>query len=184
GVVLGLILLSSFVMTLEDIWFETRPVLIDCLYYLDRILTPSSSSPWDPSVLQQRLVLAGLCHRDRVPHQLYRQSPGCSQHSHFQNHADPSSPEATAGHGKMEGMKVVVNALIGALPSIFNVLLVCIVFWLIFAIIGCIDKKSGERYSNEIIPNKTVCLNQTNGQWVNSKVTFDNVMIAYLALLQ
>ena len=37
---------------------------------------------------------------------------------------------------KMEGMKVVVNALVGALPSIFNVLTVCIIFWLIFAIIG------------------------------------------------
>ena len=37
---------------------------------------------------------------------------------------------------KMEGMKVVVNALVGALPDIFNVLVVCIIFWLIFAIIG------------------------------------------------
>ena len=38
-VVLALILISSFVMTLEDIWFGTRPLLQDCLYYLDRILT-------------------------------------------------------------------------------------------------------------------------------------------------
>ena len=37
---------------------------------------------------------------------------------------------------KMEGMKVVVNALVGALPDIFNVLVVCVIFWLIFAIIG------------------------------------------------
>ena len=37
---------------------------------------------------------------------------------------------------KMEGMKVVVNALVGALPDIFNVLVVCLIFWLIFAIIG------------------------------------------------
>ena len=37
--VLALILLSSAVMTLEDIWFETRPLLMDTLYYLDRILT-------------------------------------------------------------------------------------------------------------------------------------------------
>ena len=32
---------------------------------------------------------------------------------------------------KMEGMKVVVNALVGALPDIFNVLVVCVIFWLI-----------------------------------------------------
>ena len=37
---------------------------------------------------------------------------------------------------RWEGMKVVVNALIGAIPSIANVLLVCLVFWLIFAIMG------------------------------------------------
>ena len=36
---LALILLSSFVMTLEDIWFESRPMLMDLLFYLDRILT-------------------------------------------------------------------------------------------------------------------------------------------------
>ncbi len=33
-------------------------------------------------------------------------------------------------------IKVVVNALVGALPSIFNVFLVCVIFWLIFAIVG------------------------------------------------
>ena len=32
--------------------------------------------------------------------------------------------------------QVVVNALVQAIPSIFNVLLVCIIFWLIFAIMG------------------------------------------------
>ena len=32
--------------------------------------------------------------------------------------------------------KVVVNALIQAIPSIFNVLLVCLILWLIFAIMG------------------------------------------------
>jgi hypothetical protein len=32
--------------------------------------------------------------------------------------------------------KIVVNALMYAIPSIFNVLLVCLVFWLIFSIMG------------------------------------------------
>ena len=26
-------------MTLEDVWFQTRPLLVDTLYYLDKILT-------------------------------------------------------------------------------------------------------------------------------------------------
>ena len=33
-------------------------------------------------------------------------------------------------------MRIVVNALMYAIPSIFNVLLVCLVFWLIFSIMG------------------------------------------------
>jgi hypothetical protein len=32
--------------------------------------------------------------------------------------------------------QIVVNALMYAIPSIFNVLLVCLVFWLIFSIVG------------------------------------------------
>ena len=64
-------------------------------------------------------------------------------------------------------MKVVVNALIGALPSIVNVLLVCLIFWLIFAIIGvnmlsgkyfkCINTETGQKYSAEIIPSREIC---------------------------
>lgn len=34
------------------------------------------------------------------------------------------------------GSQIVVNALMYAIPSIFNVLLVCLVFWLIFSIMG------------------------------------------------
>lgn len=43
----------------------------------------------------------------------------------------PSKPKSV-NHSK----KVVVNALVQAIPSIFNVLLVCLIFWLIFAIMG------------------------------------------------
>ena len=96
------------------------------------------------------------------------------------------------------GMKVVVNALIGATPSIVNVLLVCLIFWLIFAIIGvnlfsgkyykCWDLENDVKFSNEIIPNKEICdQEKENGEpaeWRNAWVTFDNTMMAYLALLQ
>ena len=99
---------------------------------------------------------------------------------------------------KMEGMKVVVNALVGATPSIANVLLVCLIFWLIFAIIGvntfmgkyykCIDTTTKQKFSHEVVPNKEICLemkkNNESADWVNSFVTFDNVLMAYLALLQ
>uniref|UniRef100_A0A8D2DS21 Sodium channel protein n=1 Tax=Sciurus vulgaris TaxID=55149 RepID=A0A8D2DS21_SCIVU len=92
---------------------------------------------------------------------------------------------------QFEGMKVVVNALIGAIPAILNVLLVCLIFWLIFCILGvnffsghfgrCISGKDKNKYLN-FIYNKSQC-NETY-HWVNLEVNFDNVGIAYLALLQ
>ena len=42
---------------------------------------------------------------------------------------------------------------------------------------------TGQRWSHEIIPNRTICEETEDSEWVNSKVHFDNVMMAYLALL-
>ncbi|XP_050422865.1 LOW QUALITY PROTEIN: sodium channel protein 60E-like [Adelges cooleyi] len=93
---------------------------------------------------------------------------------------------------RWQGMRIVVNALMYAIPSIFNVLLVCLVFWLIFSIMGvqffggkffkCVDD-SGELLSVNIVNNRSDCM-MNNYTWLNSKITFDNVGIAYLALFQ
>uniref|UniRef100_A0A1I8JLI5 Sodium channel protein n=1 Tax=Macrostomum lignano TaxID=282301 RepID=A0A1I8JLI5_9PLAT len=99
---------------------------------------------------------------------------------------------------RWEGMKVVVNALIQAIPSIFNVLLVCLVFWLIFSIMGvqlfggqfykCVDNETQERLLPEIVPNQSVCEEMArkfgNVSWQNSRINFDNVLNGYLALFQ
>uniref|UniRef100_A0A3P9LKU8 Sodium channel protein n=1 Tax=Oryzias latipes TaxID=8090 RepID=A0A3P9LKU8_ORYLA len=95
---------------------------------------------------------------------------------------------------RFEGMRVVVNALLGAIPSIFNVLLVCLIFWLIFSIMGvnlfagkfykCINKTDGVECDPENIPNKTFCTNETDLIWKNLKINYDNVGMGYLALLQ
>ncbi|KAM6142235.1 sodium channel protein type 5 subunit alpha-like [Phoenicopterus ruber ruber] len=90
---------------------------------------------------------------------------------------------------RFEGIKVVVNALLGAIPSILNVLLVCIVFWLLFNIAGV--KLLGKKFSKctlkkgniSLIDNKYNC-SVYNGTWTNSDVNFDNVGMGYLALLQ
>uniref|UniRef100_A0A2I3GPE5 Sodium voltage-gated channel alpha subunit 11 n=1 Tax=Nomascus leucogenys TaxID=61853 RepID=A0A2I3GPE5_NOMLE len=93
---------------------------------------------------------------------------------------------------QFEGMKVVVNALIGAIPAILNVLLVCLIFWLIFCILGvhffsgkfgkCINGTDSV-INYTIITNKSQC-ESGNFSWINQKVNFDNVGNAYLALLQ
>uniref|UniRef100_A0A8C6VCG8 Sodium channel protein n=1 Tax=Naja naja TaxID=35670 RepID=A0A8C6VCG8_NAJNA len=95
---------------------------------------------------------------------------------------------------RFEGMRVVVNALVGAIPSIMNVLLVCLIFWLIFSIMGvnlfagtffeCVNKTDGERISHLIVPFKNVCETLDYARWRNVKVNFDNVGAGYLSLLQ
>lgn len=96
-------------------------------------------------------------------------------------------------------MQVVVNALVGAIPSIMNVLLVCLIFWLIFSIMGvnlfagkyhyCFNETSEIRFEIEDVNNKTECEklmeeNSTEIRWKNVKINFDNVGAGYLALLQ
>uniref|UniRef100_A0A8C7FPW3 Sodium channel protein n=1 Tax=Oncorhynchus kisutch TaxID=8019 RepID=A0A8C7FPW3_ONCKI len=99
---------------------------------------------------------------------------------------------------RFEGMKVVVNALVGAIPSLVNVLLVCVTFWLIFSIIGvnlfagkyyyCFNTTSEEMFSADIVNNRSECVQLIEGnadvRWMNSKINFDNVAIGYLSLLQ
>ncbi|CAF97673.1 unnamed protein product, partial [Tetraodon nigroviridis] len=96
---------------------------------------------------------------------------------------------------RFEGMRVVVNALIGAIPSIMNVLLVCLIFWLIFSIMGvnlfagkfgkCVNR-TGFIHTISVVNNKSDCLamNDTQFYWTRVKVNFDNVGIGYLSLLQ
>ncbi|XP_070490836.1 sodium channel protein 60E-like isoform X2 [Chironomus tepperi] len=93
---------------------------------------------------------------------------------------------------RWQGMRIVVNALMYAIPSIFNVLLVCLVFWLIFSIMGvqffggkffkCKDE-DGEVLPISVVNDKWQCLS-LNYTWINSKITFDHVGMGYLALFQ
>lgn len=88
-----------------------------------------------------------------------------------------------------------MNALVGAIPSIMNVLLVCLIFWLIFSIMGvnlfagtfyhCINTTDKEVFGSAQVPNKNACEALGDlGRWVNVKVNYDNVGAGYLSLLQ
>ena len=96
-------------------------------------------------------------------------------------------------------VQVVVNALLGAIPSIFNVLLVCLIFWLIFSIMGvnlfagkyghCVNTTTNKDFPLSAVKHKNDCdYLQRNlsldARWKNVKVNFDNVGFGYLALLQ
>lgn len=91
---------------------------------------------------------------------------------------------------------MVVNALLGAIPSIFNVLLVCLIFWLIFSIMGvnllagkyghCVNRTSDMDFNTSEVKNKSDCdsLGKEIAIWKIAKINFDNVGMGYLALLQ
>ena len=99
-------------------------------------------------------------------------------------------------------LQIVVNALVYAIPSIINVFLVCLIFWLIFSIAGvqlfggtfykCLDP-DGERSNHTLIPDRATCENLTvcdsffnfknpfyPSTWLNKY--YDKLMIKWAAL--
>ncbi|XP_064171574.1 sodium channel protein type 4 subunit alpha B-like isoform X1 [Anguilla rostrata] len=100
---------------------------------------------------------------------------------------------------RIEGTRVVLNTLVGAIPSLFNVVLACITLWLIFSIMGvnlfagkfysCMNTTSEEMFHANDINNRTECSNLifanfTDVTWENRMVNFDSVPMGYLSLLQ
>ena len=88
-------------------------------------------------------------------------------------------------------VKVVVNALLGSIPSVFNVMIVCLIFWLIFGIMGvqlfagkfykCVYPDLSRLKAEDEVHNKTECLSK-GYVWYNSRINFDNTMNAYLGI--
>lgn len=86
-------------------------------------------------------------------------------------------------------MKVVVNALIGSIPSVLNVIVVCGIFWLIFSIMGvqlfsgkfykCVYQNLSRLSDYDEVKNKSECI-QKNFTWQNSKINFDNTLNGFL----
>ena len=86
-----------------------------------------------------------------------------------------------------EGLKLVVNALLTSIPGMTNVLLVCSLFLMIFAITG-INFYKGQFFSCSLddspsIVTKFDCINQ-GGEWKNSRSNFDNIFDAMLCLFE
>ena len=81
-----------------------------------------------------------------------------------------------------------------AIPAIVNVLMVCMVFWLIFSILGvqlfkgkfyrCVDATTFERVDASVAGNKAACLANSSLLWRNAPIHFDNVASGFLALFQ
>ncbi|XP_035271256.1 sodium channel, voltage gated, type V-like, alpha b isoform X3 [Anguilla anguilla] len=201
--IIFMILLSSGALAFEDIYIEKRKVIKVVLEFADKIFTyifilemllkwvaygfkKYFTNYWcwlDFLIVDVSLV------------SLVANTLGYSEFGAIKSLRTLRALRPLRALSRFEGMRVVVNALIGAIPSIMNVLLVCLIFWLIFSIMGvnlfagkfgrCVNR-TGYIYNVSMINNKSECLlmNDTQFYWTKVKVNFDNVGAGYLALLQ
>ncbi|XP_077458552.1 sodium channel, voltage gated, type VIII, alpha subunit b isoform X3 [Stigmatopora argus] len=205
--IIFMILLSSGALAFEDVYIEQRKTIKIILEYADRVFTyifilemllkwvaygfvKYFTNAWcwldffivDVSIVS--LIANALGYSDLGPIKSLRTLRAL---------------RPLRALSRFEGMRVVVNALVGAIPSIMNVLLVCLIFWLIFSIMGvnlfagkyyfCYNDTSEEMFHPNDVNNRTECFalindNQTDVRWKNVKINFDNVGAGYLALLQ
>uniref|UniRef100_A0A9J8D2W0 Sodium channel protein n=1 Tax=Cyprinus carpio carpio TaxID=630221 RepID=A0A9J8D2W0_CYPCA len=201
--IIFMILLSSGALAFEDIYIEQRKVVKVVLEYADKIFTYIF-------ILEMTLKWIAYGFRKYFTNywcwldflivdvslvSLVANTLGYSDFAAIKSLRTLRALRPLRALSRFEGMRVVVNALIGAIPSIMNVLLVCLIFWLIFSIMGvnlfagkfgrCVNR-TGFIYNSSFINNKSECLemNSTQYYWTKVKVNFDNVGAGYLALLQ
>ncbi|XP_066564744.1 sodium channel, voltage gated, type VIII, alpha subunit b isoform X1 [Amia ocellicauda] len=205
--IIFMILLSSGALAFEDIYIEQRKTIRTILEYADKVFTyifilemllkwvaygfvKYFTNAWcwldffivDVSIVS--LIANALGYSDLGPIKSLRTLRAL---------------RPLRALSRFEGMRVVVNALVGAIPSIMNVLLVCLIFWLIFSIMGvnlfagkyyyCYNETAEDYFKHTEVNNKTECdylieQNFTEVRWKNVKINFDNVGAGYLALLQ
>ncbi|XP_078087761.1 sodium channel, voltage gated, type V-like, alpha b [Mustelus asterias] len=202
--IIFMILLSSGALTFEDVNIDTRPVIKVVLEYLDKVFTYvfvlEMLLKWVAYSFKKYFTNA-WCWLDFLivtvsVVSLTANALGYAELAAIKSLRTLRALRPLRALSRFEGMRVVVNALVGAIPSIMNVLFVCLIFWLIFSIMGvnlfagkfykCKNMTSGESLPISLVNNKSDCelLNNTNLRWHNEKVNFDNVCMGYLALLQ
>ncbi|EPQ03449.1 Sodium channel protein type 3 subunit alpha [Myotis brandtii] len=198
-----MILLSSGALAFEDIYIEQRKTIKTMLEYADKVFTYifilEMLLKWVAYGFQTYFTNA-WCWLDFLIVDvslvsLVATALGYSELGAIKSLRTLRALRPLRALSRFEGMRVVVNALIGAIPSIMNVLLVCLIFWLIFSIMGvnlfagkfyhCVNTTTGNKFEVSEVNNFSDC--QALGKqarWKNVKVNFDNVGAGYLALLQ
>ncbi|XP_069472404.1 sodium channel protein type 2 subunit alpha-like isoform X7 [Ambystoma mexicanum] len=204
--IIFMILMSSGALAFEDIYIEQRKTIKIVLEYADKVFTYifilEMLLKWVAYGFQKYFTNA-WCWLDFLIVDisiisLLAVAFGYDQLAAIKSMRTLRALRPLRALSRFEGMRVVVNALVGAIPSIMNVLLVCLIFWLIFSIMGvnmfsgkyyyCVNTTTDVMFTETEVNNKTECeaLMQQNksARWKNVKVNFDNVGFGYLALLQ
>ncbi|KAL4636203.1 sodium channel protein type 2 subunit alpha-like [Arapaima gigas] len=200
--IIFMILLSSGALAFEDIYIEKKKTIKTILDYADKVFTyvfvVEMLLKWVAYGFSKYFTNA-WCWLDFVIVDvslvsLVASALGYAELGPIRSLRTLRALRPLRALSRFEGMRVVVNALLGAIPSIMNVLLVCLIFWLIFSIMGvnqfagkfysCVNQTTGEPFSKEEVNNKTQCLTKEGTRWKNLKINYDNVGAGYLALLQ
>ncbi|XP_010779657.1 sodium channel, voltage-gated, type I like, alpha b isoform X1 [Notothenia coriiceps] len=202
--IIFMILLSSGALAFEDIYIEQRRTIKTVLEYSDKVFTYifilEMLLKWTAYGFVKYFTNA-WCWLDFLIVDvslvsLVANFMGYSEIAAIKSLRTLRALRPLRALSRFEGMRVVVNALLGAIPSIMNVLLVCLIFWLIFSIMGvnlfagkyyyCVNTTNDEVFPIIVVNNKSECLNLVNdsARWRNVKINFDNVGAGYLALLQ
>nr|XP_032807123.1 sodium channel protein type 4 subunit alpha B-like isoform X2 [Petromyzon marinus] len=201
--IIFMILLSSGALAFEDVYIDQRKMLKTLLEYADKVFTfifiIEMLLKWVAYGFKNYFTNA-WCLLDFVivgvsVTSLIATIIGYDQLTAIKSLRTLRALRPLRALSRFEGMRVVVNALVGAIPSIMNVLLVCLIFWLIFSIMGvnffkgkfskCVNSTDDSTMNESIIPNQNACLEQSPSlRWKNLPVNFDNVASGYLALLQ
>ncbi|XP_078385895.1 sodium channel protein type 4 subunit alpha-like [Cetorhinus maximus] len=205
--IIFMILLSSGALAFEDIYIENRKVVKTLLEYADQVFTyifvVEMLLKWTAYGFKTYFTNA-WCWLDFLIVDvslisLTAKILGYDEIGPIKSLRTLRALRPLRALSRFEGMRVVVNALVGAIPSIMNVLLVCLIFWLIFSIMGvnlfagkffkCINTTTSEMFPISQINNRSDCEDYISTmpdevRWVNLKVNFDNVGQGYLSLLQ
>ncbi|XP_071167168.1 sodium channel protein 1 brain-like isoform X2 [Mytilus edulis] len=200
AIVLICIGLSSMSLAFEDIYLYQKPELEQALYVINIIfvvlftiemlmkwfalgMKAYFSSFW--TILDFLIVVISWA-------SFAAAAAGAADISAFRSLRTLRALRPLRAISRWQGMKIVVNALMLSIPSIINVIIVCLVFWLIFSIMGvqffagkffkCVDN-DGEKFDPLVIANKSHCIS-SGYNWTNSKINFDHVGQGFLSLFQ
>nr|CAB3265895.1 sodium channel protein type 4 subunit alpha B-like [Phallusia mammillata] len=144
NVVIFCILLSSATLALEDVYLETRPAMLRvvrgidifcCVFFTVEMVMKwlgygfkfYFTNPW--CILDFLIVLISIMNLTLVSNEHINLSA-------LRVLRTFRALRPLRALSRFEGMKIVVDALIRAVPSIGHVFMVCVMFWLIFSILG------------------------------------------------
>uniref|UniRef100_A0A8D0AD05 Sodium channel protein type 4 subunit alpha B-like n=1 Tax=Sander lucioperca TaxID=283035 RepID=A0A8D0AD05_SANLU len=198
-----IILLSSATLVFEDIHLQHRPVLQTVVQRVEQVTTflflMEMLLKWIGFGLKKYFSDA-WCWLDFLILQvsLLSQAAAMIGYSDLEGVLSLRALGAWRALSRFQGLKVVVQTLVRSVSSVFSVLPVFLVVWLIFCVSGvdffagmfysCFNETSGERFLPEEVNNKSECFdlvmqNYTEVRWKNQKFNYDNVGSGFLSLL-